>query len=109
MEQPTPTIRVVVADDHEVVRAGICRWLDREAEMEVVGEAGSGQEALRLVSQHRPDVLLSDIRMPDLDGLALAQTLKERFPEVRMVLMTSHKGWYVRDILDMGSVGYLTK
>ena len=54
MEGQTSTIRVVVADDHEVVRAGICRWLDREAEMEVVGEASSGKDALRLVALHRP-------------------------------------------------------
>ena len=109
METTPPSIRIVVADDHSVVRAGICRWLDREPDLDVVGEAQSGQDVLRLVALHRPDVVLSDIRMPDMDGLALARTMQARHPEVRMVLMTSHKGRHVREILDMGTVGYLTK
>lgn len=109
MEPSENKIRVVVADDHGVVRSGVARWLDAEADLEVVGQARNGKEALRLVHQHRPDVLVSDIEMPDLRGLELVKIIREKYPEVRVVLMTVYKGWYVRDILDAGSTGYLTK
>ncbi len=102
-------IRVVVADDHGVVRSGVARWLDKEADFEVVGQARNGKEALRLVHQHQPDVLLSDIEMPDLRGLDLVKIIRKKHPDVRVVLMTVYKGWYLRDILEAGSIGYLTK
>ena len=109
MELREANTKVIVADDHGVVRAGISRWLDHEETIEVVGEASSGAEALRMVALYRPDVVLSDIRMPDMSGLELVQVLRERHPRIKSILMTSYKGWHTREVLEMGGVGYLTK
>ena len=109
MEQAQSPIRILVADDHAVIRAGICRWLDQEPDLEVVGQAENGRQALHLIQQHRPDVLLTDIEMPDLLGLELVGMVREKHPEVSVVLMTAYKGWYVREIMDVGGVGYLSK
>ena len=102
-------IRIVVADDHGVVRAGISRWLNQEVDMDVVGEARSGVEALRMIEKMEPHVVLSDIQMPDMSGLDLVKALREKHPSVCIVLMTVYKGWYVAKVLEAGGIGYLTK
>ena len=109
MEQPEARIRIVVADDHAVIRAGICQWLDEEPDLEVVDQAQDGREALRLIQRHSPNVLLTDIEMPDLRGLELVRMVQEKHPNVNIVLMTAYKGWYVREVMDVEGVGYLSK
>ena len=82
-------IRVVTADDHPIFRDGLRRLLDSEPEFEVVGEAGCGAEALRLVAQLKPDVLLVDLAMPDMTGLDVLRTLSEAQTPVKAVLLTA--------------------
>jgi DNA-binding NarL/FixJ family response regulator len=86
---PPTRIRVVTADDHPIFRDGLRRLLDSEPEFEVVGEAGCGAEALRLVAHLKPDVLLVDLAMPDMTGLDVLRTLSEAQTPVKAVLLTA--------------------
>ena len=103
-------IRVLLADDHSLVRAGIRSLLGAMAEVEVVGEASSGEEALALAARARPDVVLMDIAMKGMTGLEAATALRERLPEVRVVILSMHSGEeYVLQALRAGAAGYLLK
>ncbi len=103
-------IKIVVADDHEVVREGTRRMLERESDMVVVGEAADGREAVRLVSELRPDVLVLDVRMPGLSGIEVTRKVKEVHPRVRVLVFTAHDdSRYVFPLLDAGADGYLLK
>lgn len=104
------SIRVLLVDDHPVVRAGLRGMLAGCADIEVVGEAGSGAEAIELAPALRPEVVLMDLRMPDLDGVAATQTLRDRDPELRVVILTTYDT--DADILravEAGAAGYLLK
>lgn len=103
-------IRVLLADDHNLVRAGIRALLQTMPEVEVVAEAANGREVRGLVKTHKPDVVLMDIAMPELNGLdATAQLVKE-FPKLRVIILSMHatKG-YVLQALRAGASGYLLK
>jgi DNA-binding NarL/FixJ family response regulator len=103
-------IRVLLADDHSLVRAGIRSLLGAMAEVEVVGEAASGEEAIELAGARRPDVVLMDIAMKGMTGLEAAAVLRERVPEVRVVILSMHAGEeYVLQALRAGAAGYLLK
>jgi DNA-binding NarL/FixJ family response regulator len=103
-------IRVLLADDHSLVRAGIRSLLGAMAQVEVVGEASSGEEALELAARARPDVVLMDIAMKGMTGLEAAAVLRERLPEVRVVILSMHSGEeYVLQALRAGAAGYLLK
>ena len=103
-------IRVLLADDHALVRAGMRSLLNAMAEVEVVGEAASGEEALELAGRSRPDIVLMDIAMKGMSGLDAAARLRERHPEVRVVILSMHSGEeYVLKALRAGAVGYLLK
>jgi DNA-binding NarL/FixJ family response regulator len=103
-------IRVLLADDHSLVRAGIRSLLGAMAEVEVVGEASSGEEALELAARARPDVVLMDIAMKGMTGLDAAALLRERLPEIRVVILSMHSGEeYVLQALRAGAAGYLLK
>jgi DNA-binding NarL/FixJ family response regulator len=103
-------IRVLLVDDHALVRAGIRSLLGAMAEVEVVGEAASGEEALEIASRERPDVVLMDIAMKRMTGLEAAARLRERHPEIRVVILSMHAGEeYVLQALRAGAVGYLLK
>ncbi len=105
----TQPIRVIVADDHGVVREGL-RTLLTQAGLKVVALAGSGEEAVRLALEHRPQVLLLDIRMPDLDGLQVLRTLRDQAPEVAVVLLTTYDNpTYLSQALQLEVAGFLTK
>jgi two-component system response regulator NreC len=101
---------ILVADDHGVLRAGLCALLNAVPGMEVVGEAADGHEVLRLVGELRPDVVLLDISMPGLDGVEVARRLKEMAPDVRILILTIHTD---KDILQRairaGASGYIIK
>jgi two-component system response regulator NreC len=103
-------IRILVADDHGVLRAGLCALLNSEAGLEVVGEAADGHEVLRRVEELRPDVVLLDISMPGLDGIEVTRRLKKVAPGVRVLILTIHTD---RDILQeairAGASGYVVK
>jgi DNA-binding NarL/FixJ family response regulator len=103
-------IRVLLADDHTLVRAGFRRLIQDLAEIEVVAEADNGHEALRLVGEHRPDVILLDIAMPGLNGLEVAARLAEEFPQVRVLILSMYLNEeYVWQALHAGASGYLLK
>lgn len=102
--------RVLVADDQEVVRAGLCRILDGEADLEVVGQAGDGEEAVRRASATRPDVVLMDIRMPVMDGLTAARRLLTEDATVRVVILTTFDlDEYVYEAIKVGASGFVLK
>ncbi len=103
-------LRVVLADDHTLVRAGIRALLEALGGVTVVGEAGTGHEVLDLVAQHAPDLVLLDIGMPGLSGLEVAQRLSKGHPRVRVVILSMHKDeTYVVQALRAGVAGYLLK
>lgn len=103
-------LRVVLADDHALVRAGVRALLERIEGVEVVGEASDGQEALTLVASASPDVVLMDITMPRMGGLAALARIARDFPAVRVVMLSVHSDLeYVREVLRLGAAGYLLK
>lgn len=103
-------IRIVLADDHALVRAGIRGLLEGLPAIQVVAETGDGQEALRLVQAHQPDVLLLDISMPGLNGLEVVARITKEFPDVRVLILSVHtKEEYVLQALRAGAAGYLLK
>lgn len=105
-----PRIRVALADDHPVVLAGIKAMLQAAPEIELVGEAGDGAAALRLVRAERPDVAVLDVSMPEMNGVDLARRIAAELPGVRVITLTVHEDRaYVQQLLDAGAKGYLLK
>jgi DNA-binding NarL/FixJ family response regulator len=100
----------LIADDHPVVRTGLWGMLDGQQDFEVVGEAQNGEEAMEMTERLNPDVVLMDLRMPDLDGVAATARIKERHPQVRvLVLTTSDSGADILRAVEAGATGYLLK
>jgi DNA-binding NarL/FixJ family response regulator len=107
---PIQPVRVLVADDHSVVRKGICALLATEPGIEVVGEAADGQEAISQVDALEPDVLLIDLVMPRMDGLQAIRAILQRHPHARILVLTSYNGSdRVRSALCIGASGVLLK
>jgi DNA-binding NarL/FixJ family response regulator len=103
-------IRVVVADDFPLVREGVVRALKHDPAIEVVGQAGNGQEALELAGRLKPDVMILDLRMPDLGGLAVLEKLRTDQPAIRIIVMTaSEQAGTLLDAVAAGAAGYLSK
>ena len=82
------SVRVLVADDHPIVRGGLIALLDTLDGVEVVGQAGTGREAVRAAVEHRPDVVVMDLRMPDLDGVEATRLIRDRLPGVAVLVLT---------------------
>ncbi len=102
--------RVLLADDHSLVRAGIRYLLQSLPDIDVIAEAGDGREALQLVEQLSPDIVLMDIAMPNLNGLEAAVHVSENFPDVRLIILSMHATEeYVLRALRSGASGYLLK
>lgn len=103
-------IRVLLVEDHTIVRKGLRSLLDGEAGIEVIGEAEDGREAIKKVQQLLPDVVLMDITMPALSGLEATRQIKKRFPEIKVLILTMHAaGEYIFQILRAGASGYVVK
>jgi two-component system, NarL family, response regulator DevR len=116
MTQPSPQaaperpIRVLIADDHEVVRIGLATLLDGQPGMSVVAQAASGSDAIRLARQHRPDVVVMDIRMPNGSGIEACRTLNTEPDSVPVIMLTSHADSdALFDAIDAGASGYVLK
>ncbi len=104
------SLRVVLADDHVMVRQGIRQFLEEEGDIAVVAEAANGEEALRLVAEHRPDVTILDIQMPGMSGVEATRQLRARFPDARILILTAHDDDpYVFALLRAGADGYILK
>jgi DNA-binding NarL/FixJ family response regulator len=102
--------RVLIVDDHEVARAGLRAVLGSEVGIVIVGEAANGREALELCEQYRPDLILMDVRMPDMNGLEVTRTIKSASPATSVVLFTMYENPdYLIDALRAGAAGYLLK
>ncbi len=103
-------IRVLIADDHAIVRDGLRQLLKSQADMEVVGEAEDGLIALERVKKLRPDVVVMDIAMPRLSGLEAIALIREAVPETKIVVLSMHdKETYVQQVLAAGAIGYVLK
>jgi DNA-binding NarL/FixJ family response regulator len=104
------SIRVLLVDDHALVRAGIRSLLEQEEALEVVGETGDGREALELIEKLRPDIVLLDLTMPGLSGFEVLTMSKERFPAVQVIIITIHdEEEYAFHAFRSGAAGYLPK
>jgi DNA-binding NarL/FixJ family response regulator len=102
--------RVVIVDDHQLAREGLQRMLAGEPDLAVVGEAATGREALALCARLRPDLVLMDVRMPDLDGLAATRALRSESPDTGVIIVTVHDDPdYLFKALSAGAAGYLLK
>jgi len=102
--------RIILADDHPLLRKALRDLLEKEAAFDIVGEAGDGEEAVRLATEIKPDVLIMDISMPNMDGLQATQQIKARCPEVAVLVLTVHTDdESILEILKAGAAGYLIK
>ena len=107
---PQRKIRILLADDHSVVRQGFARILESEPDLEVAGEASSGRAAVELADSIKPDVVVMDVTMPELNGIEATRRICKSHPRVRVLALSMHKDQvYVREILRAGAAGYLLK
>lgn len=106
----TDTIRLMIVDDHPVVRTGIRGMLAEQAQFDIVGEASNGEEALAMAKRLIPQVILMDLRMPELDGIGALKRLHDELPAIRVLILTTYDSDYdLRAALDAGASGYLLK
>jgi len=107
---PSQPIRVMLVDDHTMVRRGLATFLKVFDDLELAGEADSGEAAIELCSQVLPDVILMDLMMPDMDGATATRLIRHQFPSVQVVALTSYKEeQVVQNALQAGAIGYLLK
>ena len=103
-------VRILLADDHTVVRQGLRKLLEERSDWEVIAEAGDGREAVRLAEQHKPDVAILDVAMPLLNGIEATRQIARRVPSTRVLVLSMHADEaYVTQILQAGATGYLLK
>jgi NarL family two-component system response regulator LiaR len=108
-ERGAPT-RVAIVDDHAMVRSGLAAFLSAADDFELVGEAENGTQALRLCADTQPDVVLMDLVMPGMDGVATTRAIHQRFPKIRVIALTSFpEDRLVQDVLEAGALSYLLK
>jgi DNA-binding NarL/FixJ family response regulator len=110
MNISTREIRLVLADDHAVVRSGTRELLEQQPDLRIVGEAADGEEAIRLAQELQPDVLIMDVRMPRISGVEATRRIKAEHPHIRVLVLTAHDDdEYVFALLQAGANGYLLK
>ncbi len=103
-------VRLLIVDDHAMVRSGLRYMLSKEPDLEIVGEAANGHEALELCRGLRPDLVLMDVNLPDTDGLTVTQAVKQEYPNMRIVMVTVHENPdYLLSALKAGASGYILK
>jgi DNA-binding NarL/FixJ family response regulator len=103
-------IRVLIVDDHAILRDGIRSLLERQADIQVVAEASNGREALEKVREFKPDIVLMDVAMPEMNGLEATRMIRSEYPQVRVLILTQHDNReYVAPLLQAGASGYVLK
>lgn len=103
-------VRVILADDHPITRAGIRRFLDKAPDIEIIGETDNGDDTLQMVQEQTPDVLLLDMEMPGLSGVEVAKALKAAGSQVKILALSSYADrQYIFGVLSSGALGYLSK
>jgi two-component system response regulator NreC len=103
-------IKVLIADDHAIVRAGLRTLIESDPDLELVGEAAGGYEAIELIDKSKPDILVLDISMPDMDGIAVTKMLKSMSKDVRILILTIHEDKaLLREAIKSGASGYILK
>jgi DNA-binding NarL/FixJ family response regulator len=106
----TPLQRILIADDHETVRKGICFILESHVGVEVCGEATNGREAVQKAIELRPDLIILDVTMPELDGLSAARQIKVALPDVPILILSMHMGsGMIKEAQRAGAQGFVTK
>jgi DNA-binding NarL/FixJ family response regulator len=109
-EANTSTIQVVIADDHDILRQGLKLLLETQPDIKVVGEARTGEEAIKQALQHTPDVIVLDISMPKVDGFQACQAIRQQCPQIQVLVLTMHETEeYFLQALRMGAAGYMVK
>ena len=104
------SIRLLIADDHALVRSGLRSMLEREPGIEIVGEARNGREAVELCRSLRPNLVLMDVRMPEMDGLEATRAIKRELPETGVLMVTMHENRdYMLEATKAGAAGYVLK
>jgi len=104
------SIRVLLADDHKILREGLRSLLSRKRGIEVVAEAGSGKSAIELARQYRPDIVIMDVTMPDLNGFEATRRILAEFPDIKVIALSMHADkQYLAKMFNAGAVGYLRK
>lgn len=107
---PHPTIRLFLVDDHTVVRQGLAKLLDAEPDLEVVGEAENGREAIKKVEKLQPDVVIMDIAMPQMNGIEATRHITRLAPRPKVIILSMHThDRYISELLQIGASGYLLK
>src|SRR5687768_15866345 len=92
MSEPARQIRILTVDDHPMLREGVASVIEAQPDMVLIGEAANGREAIERFRQHRPDVTLMDLQMPDMNGIDAITAIRGEFPEARIVVLTTYKG-----------------
>jgi NarL family two-component system response regulator LiaR len=106
----TETVTVLIVDDHKVVRQGVRAFMDTQPDITVVGEAGSGQEAIELTTRHVPDVVIADLVMPGMDGVEVTRRVKQVSPRTQVIVLTSyHQDEHIFPAIRAGALSYLLK
>lgn len=104
------TIKLIIVDDHAVVRSGLSKFLKVNKDFQLVAEASDGKEAVQMVSLHKPDVVLMDLMMPEVDGVAATREIHQKYPKVKVIALTSFSEQnMVQGALQAGAIGYLQK
>ena len=106
----TTKIRVIIADDHQIVRDGLCSLLEKEPDLEVIAAVEDGRTTVRLVEELQPDVVIMDISMPGLNGIEATRKITRDFPNIKVIALSMHDdGRFVMNMLKAGASGYLLK
>lgn len=103
-------IKLLIVDDHQVVRKGLRLLFEDEKEIEIIGDAESGQEAMQSLKNHQPDIIMSDITMPDMNGIELTKYVSAHYPQIKIIILSMHLDeQYIMEALEAGAKGYLLK
>lgn len=104
------TIKIVVADDHVIIRAGLKTLIQSDSSLHIIGEASGGQEAISMVEKLQPDILVLDLSMPDIDGIVVTRQVHSNYPNVRILILTVHEDEaLLREVIKSGASGYILK